>query len=124
GGVVAGVGDPGVKGRGYAPYRPGSATPATATATTFSPSPLEAGFGQVDIMLDVAQDVVVDCLVVAQGDHCVAFCFQCFTGQFLKVAREQSPEAFFMRAVLTQLPDTVCIFGAQTFDGFGPSPTR
>ena len=43
-------------------------------------SPLEAGFGEVDIVLDAAEDFVVDRLVVAQGDDGVAFCFQGFAG--------------------------------------------
>ena len=37
-------------------------------------STLKAGFGQVYITLDAAQDFVVDGLFVAQGDDGVAFC--------------------------------------------------
>jgi hypothetical protein len=51
-------------------------------------STLEAGFGEVDVVLDAAQDFVADGLFVAQGDDGVAFCFQGFPGQFFKVPRE------------------------------------
>ncbi len=36
-------------------------------------APLEAGFGEINITLDAAQDFVVDRLFVAQGDDGVAF---------------------------------------------------
>jgi hypothetical protein len=45
-----------------------------------SPSPVKAGFGEVDIVLDAAEDFVVDRLVVAQGDDSFTFCIQGFPG--------------------------------------------
>jgi hypothetical protein len=44
-------------------------------------APLEAGFGQVDVALDSAQDFVVDCLFVAQGDDGVAFRLDALAGR-------------------------------------------
>lgn len=49
-------------------------------------STLEAGFGEIDITLDAAEDFVVDGFFVAEGDDGLAFCFQGFTGQLLEVA--------------------------------------
>jgi hypothetical protein len=45
-----------------------------------SSSPLEAGFGEVDIALDVAENFVVNRLVIAQGDDGFAFRVQGFAG--------------------------------------------
>jgi hypothetical protein len=45
-----------------------------------SSSPMEAGFGEIDIVLDAAEDFVIDRLVVAQGDNGFAFCVQGFAG--------------------------------------------
>jgi hypothetical protein len=42
--------------------------------------PLEAGFGEVDVVLDAAEDFVVDGVFVTEGDNGVAFYFQGFTG--------------------------------------------
>ena len=41
---------------------------------------MEAGFGEIDIVLDAAENFVVDRLVVAQGDDGLAFCVQGFAG--------------------------------------------
>jgi len=51
----------------------------------FLSTPLKPGFGEVDVVLDTAEDLVVDGLVVAQGDDSVAFGFQSFAGQLLEV---------------------------------------
>lgn len=56
-----------------------------AVATGTSSTPLKAGFREVDVVLDAAEDFVVDGVFVAQGDDGVAFGFQGFTGQLLKV---------------------------------------
>ena len=45
-----------------------------------SSSPVKAGFGEVDIVLDAAEDFVVDRLFVAQGDDGLAFRIQGFAG--------------------------------------------
>jgi hypothetical protein len=69
------------------PYkdRRGTAHRAVATRTRFLSAPLEAGLGQIDVVLDAAQDFVVDGLFVAQGDDGVAFGIQGFAGQLLEV---------------------------------------
>jgi hypothetical protein len=41
--------------------------------------PLETGFGEVDVVLDAAQDFVVDGVFVAQADDGFAFGIQSFT---------------------------------------------
>ena len=58
------------------PHR--SPTKARPFGLLISSSPVKAGFGEVDIVLDATQDFVVDRLVVAQGDDGLAFRFQCF----------------------------------------------
>jgi len=44
------------------------------------PMPLEAGFGEVDVVLDAAEDFVVDGVFVAQADDGFAFGIQGFAG--------------------------------------------
>jgi hypothetical protein len=39
-----------------------------AKKETFLSVPLEAGFGEVDVVLDAAEDFVLDGVLVAQGD--------------------------------------------------------
>src|SRR4029077_9133611 len=68
-----------------------------------SSSSLKAGFGEIDIMLDAAEDFVVDRLVVPQGDDGVAFCVQGFAGYLFKLPRVQPPDAIFVRSFPAQL---------------------
>jgi hypothetical protein len=50
-------------------------------------SPLEAGFGEVDVVLDAAENFVIDGVFVAQADDGFAFGLQGFAGQLLEVLR-------------------------------------
>src|SRR5437870_2990805 len=84
--------------------------PPPSDSALFLRLPLKPRFGQINITLDSAQDLVVDRLFVAQCDHGVALCLQHLAGQFLKVRRKQSADDFFMRGFTAQLPDTVCVF--------------
>jgi hypothetical protein len=47
--------------------------------------PLKPGFGEINIVLDPTEHVVVDGLFVAEGDNGFAFGFQRFTGQVFEV---------------------------------------
>jgi hypothetical protein len=42
--------------------------------------PLEAGFGEVDVVLDATEDFVVDGVLVAKADDGFAFGIQGFAG--------------------------------------------
>ena len=86
--------------------------------------PLEAGFGEVDVVLDAAEDFVVDGVFVAQGDDGFAFRFEGFTGELFEVAREQAADAFFVGGLPAQLPDAIRVIGAKTFDALGPGLAR
>jgi hypothetical protein len=64
-------------------------------------SPLETGFGQVDVALDSAQDFVVDGFVGAQGDDGVAFRLDAFARR-----DESSPCTHFARLSLFSRPSS------------------
>ncbi len=49
-------------------------------------SAVETGFGEVDVVLDAAQDFVVNGVFVAQRDDGVAFGFEGFPGQLFEVS--------------------------------------
>src|SRR4029453_1440241 len=95
-----------------------------SSSPRFSRWPLKPGFGQINITLDSAQGLVVDGLFVAQFDHGVAFCLYNVAGQFFKICREQSADAFFMQGFTAKLPDTVFVFRAKTFNDLGPASIR
>jgi hypothetical protein len=63
-------------------------------------SPLEAGFGEINITLDSAQDFVVDGFVVAQGDDGVAFRLDALAGRDESCAMHSLRSTLFILSAL------------------------
>ena len=80
---------------------------------------VKAGFGEVDVVLDVAEDVVADGAFVAESDDGFAFGFESLAGELLEVVRIETVQ-IGVGSLFAQLADAVGIFGAEAFDIFRP----
>jgi hypothetical protein len=80
---------------------------------------VKAGFGEIDVVLDVAEDFVADGAFVAETNDGFAFGFQSFTGELFEIARIETVQ-IGVGSLFAQLADAVGVFGAETFDTIRP----
>src|SRR5438034_8588335 len=82
----------------------------------------QAGFGQIDVALDAAQDLVIDNPLVAKLKNGFAFDLESFVGKPFVIGRKELRRGVgIVRFADFQLTDTVFVFDAQPLDGFGIS---
>src|SRR5436190_1510582 len=91
-----------------------NASPSDLSRTDSEPS--QAGFGEIDIVLDAAEDFVVDDALIAQLQDRATLNSQRITRKLLIFCGEQAARFFVARFADFQLPDAVVVLDSQALE--------